>query len=426
MANFITLAIEWLLSWFRKAPAGANETVREIERRAIMDKPIGEAELLAEIRAGLEKAAAERKTAETKLIELAAERDRQKKVRKKLKQAAEAIEKRERLMVEHKQREQQVEDQKKRLLEEEREVKERERILQEKQHMQELLEQERAARERAENGFQPIKWPTGEELQRARHLIQYNEAHLHFAIVGRSGTGKSSLINAFLDRKSGDPGAAATGVTETTSMVTRYPDPGEQPPRPWTMWYDVPGAGTQNIPAWQYFINQGLFVFDLILIAIGDRFEETDIQLLRDCHRFKIPSFIVRSKADMHIDNMMKEENPDRGLMINLESYWRCRERFIRQSQQMIRTELANAELPEQAVYLVSSYILRTVYNRSLCGLESGLPEEMIDEMELVRGLMVAAIQRRGGNDRAFQTALDVAMRGVGFYHVQYNYEISN
>lgn len=66
---------------------------------------------------------------------------------------------------------------------------------------------------------------------------------------------------------------------------------------------------TQNISASQYFINQGLFVFNVIMITIGDRFEETDIQLRRDCHRFQIPVLIVRSKADMHINNLAKGED---------------------------------------------------------------------------------------------------------------------
>jgi hypothetical protein len=151
------------------------------------------------------------------------------------------------------------------------------------------------------------------------------------------------------------------------------------------VWYDVPGAGTQDVPARQYFINYGLFLFDVILIAIGDRFEETDVQLLRDCSRFKIPTLIVRSKADMHIENLIKEQRgQQRGATPTPEAYQRCRDKFVTESRQMVRDELAKAKLPDQEVYLVSSYDLREVYNKSLDSLVSNLPAGMIDEKTLI------------------------------------------
>lgn len=425
------VTIAWLITWFRQPPKEENETMREAKRRAEEKKKQEEEEEKKheEDKRERDRCAAELEKQKERLEKLEREEQKRKEQEKKAQEEKEQERKRE-----EKQRgETKPDDTKKAeketdtptpvtelqydLIRQRQELKDCEAQLRAKEA--DLLEQTRLAHESArtaqqqhESGRQPTKWPTAEELQRGRDLVQYNVNNVHFAIVGKSGSGKSSLINAFLNLRKGQPGAAATGVTETTAAIGRYPDPGIQPPRPWTVWYDVPGAGTQNVSAWQYFINQGLFVFDVILLAIGDRFEETDVQLLRDCHRFKIPALIVRSKADMHIDNLIKEEGggDEPG---DRELYRYCRDTFVTESRKMVRDELAKAQLDDQEVYLVSCYSLRKVYNRSLDGLENGLPRNLIDEKVLIRDLMLWTVQRRGGDNRAFQVALQLATQGV-------------
>ena len=128
-------------------------------------------------------------------------------------------------------------------------------------------QQARNALERASKGIQPEVWPTEEEFRSAKTRIQYDPEKLHFAVCGISGSGKSSLINAFRGLTNSAPGAAPTGITETTMSVTRYPDPHDELPRSRFIWFDVPGAGTLNVPSWQYFNEQGLFVFDIVILV---------------------------------------------------------------------------------------------------------------------------------------------------------------
>ena len=116
-------------------------------------------------------------------------------------------------------------------------------------------------------GIQPEVWPTEEEYQSAKTRIQYDPEKVHIAICGNSGSGKSSLINAFRGLRNFDPGAASAGVIETTMSVTRYPDPHDELPHSRFLWFDVPGAGTLNVPGWQYFNEQGLFIFDVIILV---------------------------------------------------------------------------------------------------------------------------------------------------------------
>ena len=134
----------------------------------------------------------------------------------------------------------------------------------------EAQEQEQRARntlERVLKGIQPEVWPTEDQFRSAKARIQYDPEKLHFAVCGISGSGKSSLINAFRGLTNSAPGAAPTGITETTMSVTRYPDPHDELPRSRFIWFDVPGAGTLNVPSWQYFNEQGLFVFDIVILV---------------------------------------------------------------------------------------------------------------------------------------------------------------
>lgn len=443
MVNPITrawnVAITWIASWFRKRPEEENETMREAQRRAAEEEEERKARARAEHER--DRCAEELEKKRKELEELERKRKQREERNRKEEQEREERKQEERNRKEEKKPEEPKSQgakkaekepdkptpepeptageydlalQRQNLKDCEARMKTTEHNLQQMTLAHDSAETEHTARERLEKGLHPIKWPTTAQIQRARELVQYNPSNVHFAIVGKSGSGKSSLINAFLNLRKGAPGAAATGVTETTATIGRYPDPGQQAPRPWTVWYDVPGAGTQNVSAWQYFINQGLFVFDVILIAIGDRFEETDVQLLRDCHRFKIPALVVRSKADMHIDNLIKEDG-GWGESVKPEVYQRCRDTFVTESKKMVRDELAKAQLDDQEVYLVSSYTLRLVYNRSLDGLEDGLPENVIDEKTLIRDLMLRTVQRRCGDSRAFQAALELATQGVCF-----------
>jgi len=118
-----------------------------------------------------------------------------------------------------------------------------------------------------EKGIQPEVWPTEEEFQLAKSRVQYDPEKLHFAVCGSSGSGKSSLVNAFRGLKNNSRQAAPTGVVETTMAITRYPDPRKELPYKRLVWFDCPGAGTLEIPGWQYFNQQGLFIFDIIVLV---------------------------------------------------------------------------------------------------------------------------------------------------------------
>ncbi|KAI0717626.1 interferon-inducible GTPase-domain-containing protein [Fomitopsis betulina] len=247
----------------------------------------------------------------------------------------------------------------------------------------------REAQEEAEqnlrNGIRPIIVPTQAQLEATKRRLGYRQGFFHFAVAGISGSGKSSMINSFRGLRNRDPGAAQTGVVETTSEVVRYPDPSTDMPY---VWYDVPGAGTLNIPDWQYFTDQGLYIFNCIIVVIDSRFTATDIAILRNCVRFQIPSFIVRSKSKQHITNIANDMGGDQDDEDDEEDrrtrLARARERYIRDTRDNFARNLEDAGLLAQKVYLVDKDILvKTVKGRSSA--------DAIDEDNLLRDMFALA-----------------------------------
>ncbi|KAI5995058.1 interferon-inducible GTPase-domain-containing protein [Pisolithus albus] len=223
------------------------------------------------------------------------------------------------------------------------------------------------AEERLRKGIQPVVIPNPEEVAAAKARVQYQDNLFHFAVAGVAGSGKSSLVNAIRGLRNSDTGAAPTGVVETTAAIGRYRDSNRRLP---FVWYDIPGAGTLNQPGWQYFNNQGLFVFDCIIVLVGDRFTQTDLAILENCRRFQIPTYIVRSKADFHICNLMNDMGYDN-------------------TQATVQQNLGDAKLPLQKVYLVSNKVLLSAVKKRT------LPKTALDEMELLRDLLEEACARR-------------------------------
>ncbi|KAI5808672.1 interferon-inducible GTPase-domain-containing protein [Peziza echinospora] len=203
-------------------------------------------------------------------------------------------------------------------------------------------------------GIPPEFIPTLAEISAAEKRIQFDPNFLHIAVAGAAGTGKSALINAIRGIDSRHALSARSGARETTLVTTRYEDPETCLPLSRFVWFDVPGAGTDNISDWQYFKDQGLYVFDAILIVIGDRFLSSDTRLLRNCAQCPkpIPTFIIQSKADQHIRNVSDDE----GFSLSV-----ARQYYIDLTRTDVTKRLHEAGLPNQPIYIVSRNAVREI-----------------------------------------------------------------
>ena len=131
---------------------------------------------------------------------------------------------------------------------------------------------------------------------------QWKEIPLNIGIIGNSGSGKSSFINAIRGLTGDDEGAAAVGVTETTAEPTPYAHPNNQQLKFW----DLPGVGTPNFPREVYLEKIYFEKFDFFLIISSIRFAENDGWLAEEIDQKKKRFFFVRTKIDSDIQNDKK------------------------------------------------------------------------------------------------------------------------
>ncbi|KAK0505357.1 P-loop containing nucleoside triphosphate hydrolase protein [Armillaria luteobubalina] len=255
--------------------------------------------------------------------------------------------------------------------------------------MKGALEEQKTMEARWKIGIHPVEWPSKEKYEAIKHRF-YKEGKFHLAIAGISGTGKSSLINAFRGIWDGDEGAAMTDIVETTADVTPYPDP--NPANPF-IWFDVPGSGTLACSDWTYFNDQGLYIFDAIIVLFNDRFTATDIAILQNCERYNIPTYIVRSKSDIHIENIIKKKRRAAGSKVNLPKILdEARKEYLTRTQDSVRENLMKnvPPIPSQKMYAVSRDTLTKVVR------EESLEDDLVlDEFELLRDILQDAYSRR-------------------------------
>ena len=147
------------------------------------------------------------------------------------------------------------------------------------------------------------------------------------------GTGKSTLVNSLRGLLASGPGATKTGPNEATMEVGRYPRPDKESPLSRIVWYDMPSVPTTPGGS-DYFNAQGLFIFDFIIVVLGDGLRTQELDILASCKMYNIPSFSVRSKADIHI------QNTENGRGCSREGAYRI---YLDETRSILKKELGSA-----------------------------------------------------------------------------------
>lgn len=126
-------------------------------------------------------------------------------------------------------------------------------------------------------------------------LEEFHSTKIKCGIIGRSGTGKSSLINAIAGET-----ISAVGEVETTVDVS------EPHPHGGLLFYDLPGSSTKTFPKETYLDKTGVKNFDCVILVTADRFYDDDLYIINEVSKLGIPVFAVRNKIDQSVTSAAK------------------------------------------------------------------------------------------------------------------------
>jgi len=134
-------------------------------------------------------------------------------------------------------------------------------------------------------------------------LEGFENTQVRCGIVGPSGNGKSSLINAIFGEKVAPP-----GVVEKTFIAKEFSHESKG-----LILVDLPGCGTQNWPTETYIDRLKLLTYDCFILVTANRFTADDAFLYRELTSRGKPCFVLRNKFDLAVndgrhDNDLSEE----------------------------------------------------------------------------------------------------------------------
>lgn len=171
---------------------------------------------------------------------------------------------------------------------------------------------------------------------------------LNWAVIGRVGVGKSSLINAIRGLGPRESGAAEVGVVHTTRVPRPYNFVGDVAALTKNMarLWDLPGAGTTDWPYGSYVKDCGLRHFDGVLFVTADSFTEPELEIMCQLVRFRVPYYMVRNKVDQDVKNNYEDHGASAA-----DTLHEIREEMTSMGCDASRTHLLSAKSPESSDY---------------------------------------------------------------------------
>uniref|UniRef100_A0A8C7EM32 IRG-type G domain-containing protein n=1 Tax=Neovison vison TaxID=452646 RepID=A0A8C7EM32_NEOVI len=131
-------------------------------------------------------------------------------------------------------------------------------------------------------------------------LRDINNAPLSIAVIGETGTGKSSFINAIRRLGNEEEGAAPAGFIGITMERKKY----EHPKLPNVTLWELPGIGPFKFPPHEYLEKMKFREYDFFIIISATRFKTSDAQLCSAIKKMKKNFYFVRTKIDCDLHNI--------------------------------------------------------------------------------------------------------------------------
>lgn len=168
-------------------------------------------------------------------------------------------------------------------------------------------------------------------------------AVLQVAVIGESGTGKSSFINALRGLSHEAEEAADVGTVETTMHKIPY----QHPKYPSVTFWDLPGTGTPDFLPETYLDKMGFDNYDFFIIISSSRFSHNDALLAQKIKEAGKKFYFVRTKVDSDLYNEKKTK--PRTFK---------KENVLQQIRDYCLANLSYIGVPEPRVFLISNFDL--------------------------------------------------------------------
>ena len=131
---------------------------------------------------------------------------------------------------------------------------------------------------------------------------EWKNIPLNVAVIGNSGVGKSSFINAIRRLTADDEGAAEVGVIQIIGDIRSY----SHPNNPLLKFWDLPGVGTDRFPRQTYLRDIDVDRFDFFLLITSTRFTENDTWLGTMLRNRNKKYFLIRTKVGQDVSDNKK------------------------------------------------------------------------------------------------------------------------
>jgi len=131
---------------------------------------------------------------------------------------------------------------------------------------------------------------------------EWKNIPLNVAVIGNSGVGKSSFINAIRRLTADDEGAAEVGVIQIIGDIRSY----SHPNNPLLKFWDLPGVGTDRFPRQTYLRDIDVDRFDFFLLITSTRFTENDTWLGKELRSQNKKYFFIRTKVGHDVSDNKK------------------------------------------------------------------------------------------------------------------------
>lgn len=191
-------------------------------------------------------------------------------------------------------------------------VAEQRQMLAEQQKQLQQLEQRAKKPRPLRSCFQDC----AEDWQRECRSFGVDVRNANLAVLGRSGSGKSSAVNALLGITDKDPDAAPVGYLETTDAHQKYNwdrslnfQSGENLS---LVVHDFPGCGTTGVPCTSYIETYKLDCYDTILLVLDTRVDDDSLRLVkRLSEAFDRRVYVLRNKILQDVQQEQRRQGGD-------------------------------------------------------------------------------------------------------------------